>query len=69
MSAGHAQLRVSRRITASVDAHWQQSAKNTISDSATATGYLPRTGSVAHSSRIAPRSDSSSSSPFTRPRS
>ena len=35
VNAGHRHDRVSRRITASVEAHWQHSAKNTISDSAT----------------------------------
>ena len=50
VNAGHAQLFVSRRITASVLAHWQHSAKNTITDSATATPYLPRTESSFQSS-------------------
>ena len=40
VNAGHAQLLVSRRITASVEAHWQHSAKNTITDSATAHAVL-----------------------------
>ena len=34
VKAGQPQLRVSRRMTASVEAHWQHRAKNTISDSA-----------------------------------
>ena len=37
VNAGQRHDRVSRRITASVDTHWQHSAKNTISDTADAT--------------------------------
>jgi hypothetical protein len=36
VNAGQRQLFVSRRITASVAAHWAQSAKNTMIDNATA---------------------------------
>src|SRR3954468_5984700 len=42
VNAGQRQLFVSRRMTASVEAHWQHRAKNTISDSAPGTPSFVR---------------------------
>src|SRR3954470_22727613 len=53
VNAGHAHERVSRRITASVEAHWQHRAKNTISDSATG---IVNSGRSDPSSHLASRS-------------
>src|SRR5262249_41944879 len=63
VNAGHAQLFVSRRVTASVETHCRHSAMNTITDSATGTAYRPRTGSFDHSRRTACLSPAAFSSP------